>query len=426
MSFLPGGEWLVALCRFRGSNQERILLCKTNDPLGQPSTYATMADAHWSGMRVFTSDQQDLLLLLRSDRFDAYVFFSTPYPVSCVMKLLLPSLRTKFSVYLIHPLEDCPNLELVCTVDAPEIENCVALGSYFVLGWLRYGDGEPKHFIKVLKFAPCYREFSEHRTMEVEWEIGKRPVSPKIASYIKVLTPRRRKHSYGLRITDSQITVVVSSSELIAAYTVTPLIPISTQCEPVAVMPFWRFSCAYLDPWAVYLVPSLPAVDTPSIIVFYRNRCLFLAPSFDADPLDLHSTYFSTYTYPRSLERPILLGPHRAFWDLGGGIVGIRTLPTPLQPAFHEDGSWHTSGINTPEADLAYDVWPLAYAENYNRRVERAAWDEESGKLAVVPRPDYQRDESMTIFLVDMTTCSDPYSDLPPLMPPLALASSSI
>jgi hypothetical protein len=71
MSFLPGGEWLVALCRFRSSNQERVLLCKTSDPSGQPSTYATMADGHWSGMLIFTSDQGDLLLLLRSDRFHA-------------------------------------------------------------------------------------------------------------------------------------------------------------------------------------------------------------------------------------------------------------------------------------------------------------------------------------------------------------------
>jgi len=302
------------------------------------------------------------------------------------MKLLLPSLRTKFSVHLIHPLEDCPALELVCTVDAPEIENYVALGGYFVLGLLHYSDGEPKHCIKVMRFAPCYRKFSEHRTIEVEWEIGNRP------------------HSYGLRITDSQITVVVSSTELIAAYTVAPLIPISSQCEPIVVMPFWRFSCAHLEPRAVYLVPSLPAVDTPSIIVFYGNRYLFLAPSFDADPPDLHSTYFSTYTCPRSLESPILLGPHRALWDLGDGIVGIRTLPTPLLPAFHEHGSWHTSGINTPEADFAHNVRPLVYAENYDRRVERAALDEESGRLALVPRPDYLRDESMTVFLVDMMT----------------------
>lgn len=71
MSFLPGGEWLVALCRFRGSSQERALLCKTSDPLGQPSTYATMTDGHWSGMLIFTSDQGDLLLLLRSDSLHA-------------------------------------------------------------------------------------------------------------------------------------------------------------------------------------------------------------------------------------------------------------------------------------------------------------------------------------------------------------------
>jgi hypothetical protein len=322
------------------------------------------------------------------------------------MEPLLPSLSTRFSVYLINISEDCPKLEPVCTVDAPEIENCVGLGGYFVFGWLHYSDSEPKHYIKVMRFASCYRKFSEHCIMAVEWETGKRPVSPKIASHIKLLTPYRRKHSYGLRIADSQITVVASSTELIAAYTATPLIPVSSQCEPIAVMPLWRFSCAHLNPWAVYLIPSLPAVDTPSIIIFYGNRCLFLAPSFDADPPDLHSTYFSTYTYPRSLKRPILLGPHRAFWDLGGGRVGIRTLPTPLLPAFHEHGSWHTSGVNTPEADLAHDVRPLVYAENQNhdRRVERAAWDEESGKLALVPRPDYERGESMTVFLVDMMT----------------------
>lgn len=101
------------------------------------------------------------------------------------MKPLHISLRTKFSVYLINLSGDCPKLELVCTVGAPEIENCVALGSYFAFGWLHYGDGEPKHYIKVMKFESCYRKFSEHCMMEIEWETGKRPVSPEIPSHTK-------------------------------------------------------------------------------------------------------------------------------------------------------------------------------------------------------------------------------------------------
>lgn len=193
-----------------------------------------------------------------------------------------------------------------------------------------------------------------------------------------------------MRVADSQITVVVTSKKLIAAYKVPPMVPASVPCEPMTVTPFWHFSCAHMSPRAVFLVPSLPAVDTPSIIILYGNRCLFIAPSFDTDPLQRHPTYFSTYTYPHKLKRPMLLGPHRAFWDVGRGRVGIGMLPAPVTPAFYEHGSWDMSGIHTPEADLADDVHPLGHAglRLCKGKVARAAWDEESGKLALCPKAD--------------------------------------
>lgn len=97
----------------------------------------------------------------------------------------------------------------------------------------------------------------------------------------------------------------------------------------------------------------------------------------------------------------MLLGPQRAFWDLGHGRVGIGTLPAPLQPAFCEHGSCDVTAINALEADFADFVHPLVYAECYNRRVARAAWDEESGKLALFPKTEFQRGEDMTIIIVD-------------------------
>lgn len=97
----------------------------------------------------------------------------------------------------------------------------------------------------------------------------------------------------------------------------------------------------------------------------------------------------------------MLLGPQRAFWDLGHGKVGIGSLPTPLQPVFCERGSFDVTGINVPEADFGGFIHPLVYAEYYNRRVARAAWDEESGKLALFPKSEFQRGENMSIIIVD-------------------------
>lgn len=65
-------------------------------------------------------------------------------------------------------------------------------------------------------------------------------------------------------------------------------------------------------------------------------------------------------------------------------------LPAPVTPAFYEHGSWDMSGIHTPEADLADDVHPLGHAglRLCKGKVARAAWDEESGKLALCPKAD--------------------------------------
>lgn len=76
ISFLPGGEWLVVLCRKAG--EDGIMLCRASNSLGQPCTYSSMSGWHLTNMCVFTSDGGDLLLLLRSDRPDAYVF-----PIHC-------------------------------------------------------------------------------------------------------------------------------------------------------------------------------------------------------------------------------------------------------------------------------------------------------------------------------------------------------
>ena len=101
------------------------------------------------------------------------------------------------------------------------------------------------------------------------------------------------------------------------------------------------------------------------------------------------------------MKRPMLLGPQRAFWDLGHGRVGIGPLPTPTHPAFDERGSWDITGVNAPEADFADVVHPVVFAEPRSRRVARAAWDEESGKLALFPNVEFQQGESMSIVIVD-------------------------
>lgn len=287
---------------------------------------------------------------------------------------------------------------MVWTVEVPEIENCAALGSCTVYGWIDRSNTKPRHLIKVSKLESCYRKLAESCTMEVEWEAGKWSVSAAIVSTSGTDELTSVKHSYGLRITDSQVTVVVSSTELVAAYKVPLMVSALNPCKPMTVTPFWRFSCAHMSPRAVYLVPSLPAVDTPSIIIFYGNRCLFIALSFDTDPLQRHPTYFSTYTYPRELKRPMLLGPQRAFWDLGHGRVGIGMLPAPITPSFYEHGSWDLSGIHVPEANLANDVHLLGHVGLCKGKVVRAAWDEESGKLALCPKGD----NSSMVIIVDL------------------------
>lgn len=209
------------------------------------------------------------------------------------------------------------------------------------------------------------------------------------------------KHSYGLRIADSGITLLVSSTALVAAYKVPPMVSASVLSEPATVEPFWCFPCSYMHPRAVYLVPSLPAVDAPSIVILYKDRCLFIQPNFDTEPPGIHPTYFATYRHPRELKQPMLLGPQRAFWDLGHGRVGVGLLPTPVEPAFWDHGVLDTTGINALEGDLAHSVHPLVYGEGQNRRVARAAWDEESGRLALFPKTEYHRGEDMSIVIVD-------------------------
>lgn len=79
ISFLPGGEWLVVLCRKAG--EDGIMLCRASNSLDQPYAYSSVSDWHLTNMRVFTSDGGDLLLLLRSDRPDAYVFSCPLFPL---------------------------------------------------------------------------------------------------------------------------------------------------------------------------------------------------------------------------------------------------------------------------------------------------------------------------------------------------------
>ncbi|KIJ61447.1 hypothetical protein HYDPIDRAFT_115918 [Hydnomerulius pinastri MD-312] len=161
-----------------------------------------------------------------------------------------------------------------------------------------------------------------------------------------------------------------------------------------------------MAPRAVYLIPSMPAVESPNVIIFYQNRCLFLTPKFDTDPPGVHPSYLSTYTSPWELKRPLILGPNCAFWDLGRGRLGTRKLPAPLRPAFceMEGGSWDLTGKNVPEGDLADDVRSVLLTNGYLGRLKRAAWDEESGRLAVLPDKDrdWAGDDKMHLFIIDV------------------------
>lgn len=66
ITFLPGGDWLVVLCR--EADKDGVMLCRASNPLGQPSTYSSVSGWHMTKMCIFSSDEGDLLLLLRSDR----------------------------------------------------------------------------------------------------------------------------------------------------------------------------------------------------------------------------------------------------------------------------------------------------------------------------------------------------------------------
>lgn len=72
ISFLPGGEWLVVLCQRAG--KDGVMLCKANDPFGQPSTYSSVPGGNLTGMCMSTGDEGDLLMVLRSDCPNRYAF----------------------------------------------------------------------------------------------------------------------------------------------------------------------------------------------------------------------------------------------------------------------------------------------------------------------------------------------------------------
>ncbi|KAH7882353.1 hypothetical protein F5I97DRAFT_1909620 [Phlebopus sp. FC_14] len=382
ITLLPGGEWLVMLCRYGPDNYEGIMLCEANvTPNNRPRTVVLQCDHSWSSLRVFTSDTGDSLLLLRADH----------------------ARMSTLGVCLVQVSASEPRMEMVFTTLIPQIEGCTAWGNYIAFGWTEpspVSDHEPpdplsRHMVRVMKLASSYREATGHCTVEVACKTRRR--KPMFSS---------RRHSYGLRIHGpDRLIIVISNTALVAAYDIPPLLPVSHEHETVAVRPFWQFHCGHMTPRAVHLIPSVPAVDSPSAVIFYQNRCLFLAPDFDGDPPGLHPTYFGTYTSPRGLKRPLILGPHRAFWDLGRGRVGTRTLPTPLQPAFyhHHNGHWDLTGINVPEGDLADDMRPLTLVDDYEGRLTRAAWDEESGRLVVLPE-GYREigDGGMHVLVVDM------------------------
>lgn len=74
ISFLPGGEWLVVLCRKAG--EDGVMLCRANDLLAKSTTYSSVPGGDLTGMCMLSSDDGDSLMVLRSDHPNGYVLLS--------------------------------------------------------------------------------------------------------------------------------------------------------------------------------------------------------------------------------------------------------------------------------------------------------------------------------------------------------------
>lgn len=86
---------------------------------------------------------------------------------------------------------------MVWTIEVPEIVNFAALGSYIVYGWIDRSHTKPRHLMTVSKLESCYRKLAGYCTMEVEWELGKWPVSATIVSTSDIDDLRRRSTRMG-------------------------------------------------------------------------------------------------------------------------------------------------------------------------------------------------------------------------------------
>lgn len=73
ISFLPGGEWLVVLCRKAGGNE--VMICRASDPSGQQSTHCAVPDGRLT-MCISTNDVGNLMMVLGSDGPNGYAFLS--------------------------------------------------------------------------------------------------------------------------------------------------------------------------------------------------------------------------------------------------------------------------------------------------------------------------------------------------------------
>ncbi|KAF9237056.1 hypothetical protein BU15DRAFT_76293 [Melanogaster broomeanus] len=372
ITFIPGGEWLVMLYKSEQNNRVGLLLCKVDAAASDKRKFRQLECVHaWSSFQVFTSDTGDPLLLLRQDHPDAttlgvgYVDMSS-YPAKVVM---------------------------TTTIEVPPLDGCCPLGNYIACGWTDSATTNPydlsstlpRHFVGVMKLDLTYARVTHRSTIELKYRNGNH--IPRAKTMTAGLITGN-KWSYGLRIdTEGCLSVLVSHRTLVAAYRIPDPELWAVPYHTVPMTPFWSFPVHRLAPRAVYLVPSVPTVDQPSILIYHTGRCLFLAPDFDADPRGRHPTYFSTYAVRPCFQAALTFGPHRAFWDLGNGRVQTRVLPTPLQPIFYDEDSdyWDLGGVNASEGSLGIGMRSLTAVEDFDGRLSKGAWDEESGRLVVAP-----------------------------------------
>ncbi|KAH7905184.1 hypothetical protein BJ138DRAFT_1118699 [Hygrophoropsis aurantiaca] len=366
---LPGGDWIFLL----GSNRSAGELQLFEADIEKPDRRFRFVESEWAwtDARLFVSSRHDNLVLVRSYVSQAEVL----------------------GVYHMVTENRLPSIELKLTMTLqPQPNGCTAMGDYIAYGWIE-SSGEPsieRHFVRIMKLDSDYRSVVEQSTMEVQLKSG-----------------QQKHHSYAMRLsTSASPRIIVAGTAQIALYDVPEFLPPSEVSERVLVSPVWQFDCSRMSPRAVHLVPDGP------IIILYADRCLIIEPYFDLE--SPHPTYVGTYTVPLSLERLLILGPHRAFWDRGQGRLASCALPTPCQP-YDEDEV--ISGYFKVEGQIQTQrvVLPLAWdSSDDDGGVIRMAWDEESGRLCVLVKGEKECQMGVSLIISDMyhpSSMNDLYSD---------------